>query len=72
MLHTYTVHKVSLDGQLSHKEHLDNFEELNTWMANKYGKFVNVQVRCDQTNKVNTYTDNGSWWEKVSSVVVTQ
>lgn len=61
---TFTAHKVNLDGSLSHKECL-NHDELDGWMADKYGKFATVQVSCDQTGKTIVYTDNGIWWERV-------
>lgn len=62
---TFTAHKVNLNGSLSHKEHLAH-NELDQWMADKYGKFATVQVTCDQTGKTIVYTDNGEKWEKVN------
>ena len=46
---TYTGFKVNLDGTLSHKELLDNLDELNTWVEQV--KFGHILVIQDQTNK---------------------
>tara|TARA_B100000508_G_scaffold16165_2_gene10867 strand:- start:1754 stop:2050 length:297 start_codon:yes stop_codon:yes gene_type:complete len=57
------VHKVNLDGSLSHKEYLNSVDELNTWLAEKYGKFVTVRIESEKTGKVIKMTDNGFDWE---------
>ena len=62
---TFTVYKVNLDNSLSHKEHLNNLDELNEWMGNVYNKFPTVLVICDQTNVKITLTDNGEWFEQI-------
>lgn len=47
---TYTVYKIEIDGQtLSHKEHLNSIDEVNTWLV--HNKFNNVLVVQDQTGK---------------------
>tara|TARA_R100000742_G_C4200308_1_gene29613 strand:- start:367 stop:567 length:201 start_codon:yes stop_codon:yes gene_type:complete len=57
------VNKVNLDGSLSHKEYLNNVDELNTWLAEKYGKFATVIIQSENTGKVLIMTDNGSCWK---------
>ena len=34
------VYKVNLDGTLSHKEHMNNWDEVNAWLDEKLGKFA--------------------------------
>lgn len=55
---TFTAYKVELNGTLSNKEHL-NFDELDSWMESKHGKFAIVAIVRDQDAKRVTYTDNG-------------
>lgn len=62
---TYTVHKLNLNGSLSHKQHLNNLDELNTWLVDVYGKFASIFVIQDQTGKTRTMTDNGTDWVNV-------
>jgi len=62
---TYTAFKLNLDGSLSHKELLNNVDELNEWLANVYGKFASVKVTQDQTGVERIFTDNGQNWEKL-------
>ena len=57
------VNKVNLDGSLSHKEYLNNVDELNTWLAEKYGKFATVRIESEKTGKVLILTDNGFNWK---------
>lgn len=60
---TYTVFKLNLDGSLSHKEHMNNLDEVNAWMAEVYGKFASIQIVRDQTGGFRRFTDNGVAWE---------
>ena len=60
----FEVFKVNLNGKLSHKENLNNLDELNTWMANVYGTFATVAIIKDGGTK-HIFTDNGLTWEKV-------
>lgn len=47
---TYTVFKIEIDGEtLSHKEHLDSIDEVNTWLVSR--AFNNVLIVQDQTQK---------------------
>ena len=57
------VNKVNLDGSLSHKEYLNNVDELNTWLAEKDGKFATVRIESEKTGKVLIMTDNGFNWK---------
>lgn len=61
---TYTVNKINLDGSLSHKELMNNLDEVNAWLVEVYGKFASIQITQDQTGKVRRYTDNGMEWER--------
>ena len=60
----FEVFKVNLNGKLSHKENLNNLDELNTWIANVYGKFATVAIIKNGGTK-HVFTDNGLTWEKV-------
>jgi len=47
---TYTAYKIGIDGEtLSHKEHLDSLDEVNTWLVEK--PYNNVLIVQDQTGK---------------------
>jgi len=60
----YTVYKLGLDDNLTHKEHI-NADELDQWMDAAYGLFATVKVvRSD--NKFIVYTDNGESFEKIN------
>lgn len=62
---TYTAFKLNIDGSLSHKEILNNLDELNAWLADVYGKFASIHIVQDQTGKTRTMTDNGTEWVKI-------
>lgn len=62
---TYTAFKLNLGGSLSHKELLNNVDEVNEWLANAYGKFASVSVIQDQTGKRRNMTDDGVKWVSV-------
>jgi hypothetical protein len=61
-LMTYTVYKVELNGSLSHKEHLNNLDELNDWMEQVRHKFNNVLIVQDQTGTKKFMTKDGDDW----------
>lgn len=61
---TFSAYKLNLDGSLTHRENLNNLDELNAWMWKVYGKFATIQITCDQTGKSVIRTDNGKDWEK--------
>ena len=63
--HTFIVHKVNLDGSLSHKEYLNHLDELHTWLSEKYGKFATVKITSELSGKSAIYTDNGNDFEKI-------
>jgi hypothetical protein len=53
----YTVFKINLDGNLSCKEHLNNFDEVNTWLYEvAYYQHANVKIINDQTKNFRDYT----------------
>lgn len=53
----YTVFKINLDGNLSSKEHLNNFDEVNTWLYEvAYYQYANVKIINDQTKNFRDYT----------------
>lgn len=56
---SYTAYKLNLDGSLSHKELLNNIDELNAWLVVVYNKFANVRIIQNETGKVRDMTDNG-------------
>ena len=64
-MNTFTVYRIRLDGTLTSKEHLNNVDELNTWIADVYGRFANILIVSDRTSKTITMTDNGDWFEIV-------
>jgi len=69
----YTVYKVELprvyevDGRLTNKEHLNNVEELNEWIANAYTvkHWPTIRVENDKTKRHVTLTDSGEWYTKI-------
>ena len=63
------VNKVNLDGSLSHKEYLNNVDELNTWLAEKYGKFVTVRIESEKTGRIVTMTDDGTGWDTIQDTI---
>jgi hypothetical protein len=69
---SYTVYKVNVLGKRSHKEHLNNLDEVNEWIASKWGKYAMIMVISDTTKKVINFRDTGmDWWEKVPCLGVT-
>lgn len=60
---SFSVFKVNLDGSLSNRENLGQ-NELDSYIASIYGKFATILVRASNGVEV-TYTDNGSFYEKV-------
>ena len=60
----FEVFKVNLDGSLSNKEHLNDVDEVNTWIANKYGKYATIKIIKD-SSKFILMTDTGRWFEEI-------
>ncbi len=60
----FEVFKVNLDGSLSNKEHLNDVDEVNTWIANKYGKYATIKIIKD-ASKFILMTDTGRWFEEI-------
>lgn len=61
----YVAYKVNLDGSLSHKELLNNIDEVNEWLNKVYGKYATVRIVQEQTGKFRTLTDNGEFFVKI-------
>ena len=60
------VYKINLDGTLSHKEYMNNWDEVNTWLADKLGKFANVKVVSEKNSDDEMYfTDDGFGWVEI-------
>ena len=60
------VYKLNLDGTLSHKEYMNNWDEVNTWLADKLGKFANVKVVSEKNSDDEMYfTDDGFGWVEI-------
>ena len=57
MINTFTVHKINIDGSLSHKEHMNDFFEVVEWAHKK--KFSNFRVEMNHNKRVKTFTWNG-------------
>jgi len=58
----YEVYSINEDDTLSHKEHLNNFEEVNHWLVNDaYYKYSYVKIINVQTGNFRDYkiTDDG-------------
>jgi hypothetical protein len=66
MIATYTAHKINLDGTLSHKELLNNNEEMREWVSSAYGRFASIRIANDQTGEIRQFTDNGKTWERIA------
>ena len=66
----FKVYKVELprvyevDGRLTNKEHLNNVDELNEWIATAYTvkHWPTIRVECDRTGAHVTLTDSGDWY----------
>ena len=57
------VYKLNLDGTLSHKEYMNNWDEVNAWMDTKLGKFANVKVVSERNpDDVMYFTDHNNSW----------
>ena len=61
----FIVYKVNLDESLSHKENLDSLDELNTWVADKYGEFATIKIIAVSLKRYVILTDNGKEFEKI-------
>jgi hypothetical protein len=61
----FIVYKVNIDSSLSHKENLDSLDELNTWIADKYGKFATIKIIAVSLKAYVIMTDNGKEFEKI-------
>jgi len=61
----FIVYKVNIDSSLSHKENLDSLDELNTWIADKYGKFATIKIIAVSLKAYVILTDNGKEFEKI-------
>lgn len=66
MIATYTVHQVRLDGSLYSKEHLNNRDELATWVDSALGRYARIRVANDHSGEVREFTDAGERWERVA------
>tara|TARA_R100001530_G_C4313021_1_gene153581 strand:+ start:76 stop:279 length:204 start_codon:yes stop_codon:yes gene_type:complete len=61
----FIVYKVNIDSSLSHKENLDSLDELNTWIADKYGEFATIKIIAVALKRYVILTDNGKEFEKI-------
>ena len=61
----YEVYKINQDETLSHKEHLNNFEEVNNWLIDQaYYKYELVKIINVQTGNFRDYKlDDDEWIE---------
>jgi len=59
----YEVYKINQDETLSHKEHLNNFEEVNNWLIDQaYYKYELVKIINVQTGNFRDYKlDDDEW-----------
>ena len=52
----YEVYKIDQDETLSHREHLNNFEEVNSWLVDQaYYKYELVKIVNSQTGNYRDY-----------------
>ena len=59
----YEVYKINKDDTLSHKEHLNNFEEVNKWlMDSSYFKYELVKIINVQTGNFRDYKLTDDEW----------
>ena len=56
MTNTFTTFKINIDGTFSHKEHMNNIEEVNEWIVKK--NFANFAIQSDRTSKIKRFTWN--------------
>jgi hypothetical protein len=61
----FIVYKVNIDSSLSHKENLNSLDELNTWVADKYGEFATIKIIAVALKRYVIMTDNGKEFEKI-------
>ena len=59
---TFTAFRLNLNGSLSHREELNNENELGDFLDRSYGVHANVIVVRSDGNAL-TFTDNGEWFE---------
>ncbi len=62
---TYAAYQIRLSGELQNRENLNNLDELNAWIASKYGKFATIKIVADNGNW-RTMTDNGVEFEVIA------
>ena len=59
----YEVYKINQDDTLSHKEHLNNFEEVNKWlMDSSYFKYELVKIINVNSEKFRDYKISKDGW----------
>jgi hypothetical protein len=59
----YEVYKINQDDTLSHKEHLNNFEEVCAWLLNDhYYKYELVKIVNAQTGNFRDYKLTDDKW----------
>jgi|TARA_R110000796_G_scaffold84038_3_gene183479 L-rhamnose mutarotase len=66
MTNTFTVWKINIDKTFSHKEHLNNWDEVNQWINEK--NFANFAIQGDRTGRLKTFSWNGDKVVLVSEV----
>ena len=57
------AYKVNGNGDLSHRETLNNLDELNDWIARK--NFATIAVESETTGVIRYFTDNGSTYIEI-------
>ena len=62
----YKVNRVNLDWSLSHSEHLNSIDELNTWMYQVQDVHSTVQVVSETSGNQAQLTFNGEAWERLN------
>lgn len=66
MTATYTVYQVRLDGSLYSKQHLNNRDELATWVDEALGRYSRIRVANDISGEVREFADAGGEWSRVA------
>jgi len=61
----FKVNRVNLDGSLSHSEHLNSIDELNTWMYKVQDVHATVQVASETSGNHAHWSFNGEAWERL-------
>lgn len=59
MITTYTAYRLHLDGSLSDRANLNDFFELEEWVADKLGRFATIRIIRDADRRFITMTDDG-------------